>query len=256
MVDLGKRLQDINCSLSDPVPLAAAATLASSVQAKEQLLDELMELVENIDMAKDLSSTGGLPTLVDLMHGPHASLRWRAAEVFATCVQNNPDLQASFLHSGAPEAIWQLLDDQAPQCQVKGLLAVSCLVRGHAPALTWFRQKGGPAHLVEMARREDVRLQRKCLQVLTYSLRSVPGDAVTLLEQTPLLANLAILLASEDVQVRGAAVGLANHLATDAAAHPHVQQVRVCAWLVRMPCQKVYMCIALHAGRGFVGCTA
>ena len=43
--------------------------------------------------AADLTTIGGLPTLLSLLQDPHASLRWRAAEVVATCVQNNPPVQ-------------------------------------------------------------------------------------------------------------------------------------------------------------------
>ena len=41
----------------------------------------------------DLHTIGGLPTLLNLLQDPHASVRWRAAEVVATCVQNNPPVQ-------------------------------------------------------------------------------------------------------------------------------------------------------------------
>ena len=41
----------------------------------------------------DLHSIGGLPTVLKLLQDPEASVRWRAAEVVATCVQNNPPVQ-------------------------------------------------------------------------------------------------------------------------------------------------------------------
>ena len=44
-------------------------------------------------LAADLHTIGGLPTLLSLLQDPHASIRWRAAEVVATCVQNNPPVQ-------------------------------------------------------------------------------------------------------------------------------------------------------------------
>jgi len=43
--------------------------------------------------AADLHTIGGLPTLLSLLQDSHASIRWRAAEVVATCVQNNPPVQ-------------------------------------------------------------------------------------------------------------------------------------------------------------------
>lgn len=44
-------------------------------------------------MHADLHTIGGLPTLLKLLQDPEASVRWRAAEVVATCVQNNPPVQ-------------------------------------------------------------------------------------------------------------------------------------------------------------------
>jgi hypothetical protein len=41
----------------------------------------------------DLHKIGGLHTLLELLGSQHPSLRWRAAEVVATCVQNNPPVQ-------------------------------------------------------------------------------------------------------------------------------------------------------------------
>lgn len=41
----------------------------------------------------DLHTIGGLPTLLDVLGCPHPSLRWRAGEVVATCMQNNESAQ-------------------------------------------------------------------------------------------------------------------------------------------------------------------
>jgi hypothetical protein len=41
----------------------------------------------------DLHKVGGLPTLLELLGSQQPSLRWRAAEVVATCVANNPPVQ-------------------------------------------------------------------------------------------------------------------------------------------------------------------
>ena len=41
----------------------------------------------------DLHKIGGLNTLLDLLECDQPSLRWRAAEVVATCMANNPPVQ-------------------------------------------------------------------------------------------------------------------------------------------------------------------
>ncbi len=48
MVDLGKRMQDIKQTLDQGLGASSPRTL----EEKEQLLDELMEIVESIDLAK------------------------------------------------------------------------------------------------------------------------------------------------------------------------------------------------------------
>jgi hsp70-interacting protein len=219
MVDLSKRLQDINETLAEgPAaaddPAAAAAALAD----KERLLEELVDLVENIDLARDLSAIGGLPTLVSLLGGPHASLRWRAAEVAAACAQNHPDVQAAFMAGGVLPALWPLLDDADATCRVKGLLGVSCMVRGHAPAMGWFAARGGAARLAELAGGEDARAQRKALQLLRHLVEELPQEGRALCGAgSALPARLASLLGDDDADVRAAALGAARQLAGDAA---------------------------------------
>lgn len=57
------------------------------------LLEELQEIVESLDFAQDLHRIGGLPTLLALMGSNDPGLRWRAAEVLATCVANHISVQ-------------------------------------------------------------------------------------------------------------------------------------------------------------------
>lgn len=67
--------------------LDAKGGAAAGLEDQEALLDELMDIVASIDCARDLHQIGGLLTLLALLASPHGSLRWRAAEVVATCVQ-------------------------------------------------------------------------------------------------------------------------------------------------------------------------
>lgn len=72
----------------------------------------------------DLATIGGLSTLLALLGSSHASLRWRAAEVCATCVQNNPPVQRSFMDGGIIPRLLPLLCDDDAKVRVKGLLAL------------------------------------------------------------------------------------------------------------------------------------
>lgn len=215
MIDLTHRMQDINIALAEPSSDAAAPSTETSLEDKEQLLDELMELVESINQAKDLSTIGGLPTLLSLLTCPHPTLQWRAAEVIATCAQNNPEVQETFMEEGVLPAVWPLLEHPNVTCVIKGLLAVSCQVRGHVPSLQWFRNQRGVEKLTQLLKSaSDTKVQRKCLQMLDYVLRVVPSDRQ--IAYGPLLPLLTgIISESEDGEVRTAALGVMQRLAGD-----------------------------------------
>lgn len=56
-----------------------------------------------------------------------AGLRWRAAELIASCAQNMPAVQIHLLSIGALPTLLQLTDsDPHPTVRVKALYAVSC----------------------------------------------------------------------------------------------------------------------------------
>ncbi|GFH22697.1 uncharacterized protein HaLaN_20204, partial [Haematococcus lacustris] len=56
-----------------------------------------------------LHKIGGLPTLLALLACPQHSLQWRAAEVAATCMANNPPVQQWFFEGGLLPALMPLL---------------------------------------------------------------------------------------------------------------------------------------------------
>ncbi|GAB4821321.1 hypothetical protein N2152v2_008367 [Parachlorella kessleri] len=219
MVDLGARMKEIKETLD------GSQTRPTTLEEKEMLLEELMELVEGIDQAKDLHTIGGLPTLLDLLQSEHSSLRWRAAEVVATCVQNNPPVQQWFMEGGVLPLLLRLLDDEDVSCQVKGLLALGCLIRGYHPALLAFRERGGLGVLCSLLqqRQDQRRLSRKCFQLLAYMVRTVPADRLPT-ARAGALAAAAHALASSDNDLRQAALYLAQELAADMAALRLMQQ--------------------------------
>jgi hsp70-interacting protein len=86
-------------------------------------------------LAADLHKIGGLPTLLSLMSSPHPSLRWRAAEIAATCMANNPPVQRWFMDGGALVPLLALLADSHPVVVTKAVLGLSALVRHYDPGL-------------------------------------------------------------------------------------------------------------------------
>lgn len=76
----------------------------------------------------DLMKLGGLDLCVtSLLCHPQSGVRWRAAQLIASCAQNMPEVQCHLLSQGALNTLLQLTDhDPNPTVRVKALYAVSC----------------------------------------------------------------------------------------------------------------------------------
>lgn len=181
---------------------------AASLPEKEHLLDELIEIVESIDYARDLRSIGGLPILLALLQCEEPSLRWRAAEVLATCAQNNPPVQEWFMEAGAMPALIERLADEDGTVRQKALMALSCIIRHNDAGLTAFVKVGGLKQLVQATGDVEHRVQRKALQMLSYILRERPTDRAAA-GKLGLISQLVKLLEFSDNDIEEAALGVA-----------------------------------------------
>lgn len=76
----------------------------------------------------DLMTLGGLELcLSQYLFHVQSGLRWRAAQVIASCAQNMPQVQVYLLSIGALPKLLQLTDsDPNPTVRVKALYAASC----------------------------------------------------------------------------------------------------------------------------------
>ncbi|DBA89946.1 TPA: hypothetical protein ACH3X2_004434 [Trebouxia sp. C0005] len=151
----------------------------------------------------NLHTIGGLPALLSLLQGSHASIRWRAAEVVATCVQNNPPVQQWFIEGA--------------------LLALSCLIRLNPLALEVFRQKRGIPKLIQAADDQDIKVQRKALHLLRHVVHAHPPDAVVAC-QLGAVHQAASHLASSDTDTWQAALAPVQQLAEDSQSAQILQQ--------------------------------
>uniref|UniRef100_A0A7S0WF29 Nucleotide exchange factor Fes1 domain-containing protein n=1 Tax=Chlamydomonas leiostraca TaxID=1034604 RepID=A0A7S0WF29_9CHLO len=235
MQDFGARMKEIKASLDTGVraeqpPAAGAAASESapppppaqrlSLEDKELLLEELLDIVSSIDFARDLHKVGGLPTLLDLLDCDQPSLRWRAAEVVATCMANNPPVQQWFMQGGVLPRLLRLLDEEGAgepgaSLRTKGLLAVSALVRHNRPGLEAVRLAGGLPRLVRLAADPDRRVSRKALSLTQYVVTQHWPDAKAVVDMG-LLPPVLVLLgdASEEAgDARTAALELLRELA-------------------------------------------
>lgn len=143
---------------------------------RESAFEILSELCENLDNARDLMILGGLDLSVSqyLCH-VQSGLRWRAAELIASCAQNMPQVQVHLLSIGALPKLLQLTDsDPHPTVRVKALYAVSCLVREQDAGLQAFLSHDGFSVLMRGMQSENEKLRTKSAFLLLNLLTSHP----------------------------------------------------------------------------------
>jgi len=145
---------------------------------KKEMLEELDTLVDRIDMAKDLNKIGGFIYIIKTLGSKYPSLQWRAAQVFATVVQNNPYCQEVAHKLNATDAIirlfYQFLSTNNPsndeiKVVFKALTASSCFIRSYEPALRQF-VKGGVKGVIKtlISEKASLRTKKKVLFLLCY----------------------------------------------------------------------------------------
>lgn len=178
-VDINARMKEIKHQL-DEHPTSQSTAEKDNITHSAALLDELMEIVEQIDHARDLQTIGGLPTLMALLGDPAPVLRAKAAEVVATCAQNNPPVQAVRavgFHSTTNRFHLLIETHSAPVVFVRIPLCVVFLRFSHTAWSQWMLQGGAMPKLFVLLHDDDERCRVKALLALSCMVR---GDASAL----------------------------------------------------------------------------
>uniref|UniRef100_UPI00358FDF76 hsp70-binding protein 1-like isoform X2 n=1 Tax=Myxine glutinosa TaxID=7769 RepID=UPI00358FDF76 len=146
------------------------------VQRQERALDTLLEITEIVDYSRDFCKLGGMDVVFTgplLSSAP--SLRHRAAELVATCAQNEPTVQSCVLSLGGLQTLLDLVDKDIDEVvRLKALLAVSCIVRESEAALHEFVEKDGCSLLLRSLQNESPRLRAKTVFLVHCLLRNRP----------------------------------------------------------------------------------
>uniref|UniRef100_A0A1A7WC75 Hsp70-binding protein 1 n=1 Tax=Iconisemion striatum TaxID=60296 RepID=A0A1A7WC75_9TELE len=148
---------------------------------RESAFEMLSELCENLDNARDLMVVGGLDLCVSryLSH-VQSGLRWRAAQLIASCAQNMPQVQDHLLKIEVLPRLLQLTDsDPNPTVRVKALYAVSCLIREQEAGLQEFVAHDGFSVLMRGMQSENEKLRTKSAFLLLNLLTSHPEHKET-----------------------------------------------------------------------------
>ncbi|XP_068584135.1 hsp70-binding protein 1 [Cebidichthys violaceus] len=148
---------------------------------REKAFEVMSELCENLDNARDLMTLGGLDLCISqyLCHA-QSGLRWRAAQLIASCAQNMPEVQVHLFGLGALPKLLQLTDsDPHPTVRVKALYAVSCLIREQEEGLQAFLSHDGVSVLMRGMQSDIEKLRAKSAFLLLNLLTSHPEQKDT-----------------------------------------------------------------------------
>ncbi|MEQ2252781.1 hypothetical protein ILYODFUR_025396 [Ilyodon furcidens] len=148
---------------------------------RELAFEMLSELCENLDNARDLMTLGGLELCVSrYLNHVQSGLRWRAAQLLASCAQNMPQVQEHLLKVDVLPKLLQLTDsDTNPSVRVKALYAVSCLVREQEAGLQAFVSHDGFSVLMRAMQSENEKVRTKSAFLLLNLLTSNPEHKET-----------------------------------------------------------------------------
>ncbi|KAL2320076.1 hypothetical protein Fmac_029045 [Flemingia macrophylla] len=203
-VDVVKRMKEITLVMKTPEEVLKEQGVTPA--DIEDMLDELQEHVESIDMANDLHSIGGLVPLLGYLKNSHANIRAKAADVVTTIVQNNPRSQQLVMEAnGFEPLISNFSSDPDVTARTKALGAISSLIRHNKPGIIAFRLANGYAALKDALSSENVRFQRKALNLIHYLLHENSSDC-NIVNELGFPRILMHLASSEDADVREAAL--------------------------------------------------
>ncbi|KAI4356493.1 hypothetical protein L6164_000515 [Bauhinia variegata] len=206
-VDVIKRMKDITLVMQTPEKVLKEQGVTPA--DIEDMLDELQEHVESIDMANDLHSIGGLVPLLGYLKNSHANVRAKAAEVVSTIVQNNPRSQQLVMEAnGFEPLVSNFSSDPDVNVRTKALGAISSLIRHNKSGIAAFCLANGYAALRDALTSENVRFQRKALNLIHYLLHENSSDC-NIVNELGFPRIMMHLASSEDGDVReGALQGL------------------------------------------------
>lgn len=203
-VDVIRRMKEISMVMNMPSEVLQAEGVTD--EDLEAMLEELQTHVESIDMANDLHAIGGLVPLLTYLKNPSACIRARASEVVSTMVQNNPKCQQLVMdEKGLQFLLNNFMSDPDTTVRTKSLGAISSLIRNNKPGINAFRLGNGFVGLRDAIVSDNVRRQRKGLQVLQYLLHENPSD-INVAAELGFIRSLIGLVGNADADIRQAAL--------------------------------------------------
>ncbi|VDP93157.1 unnamed protein product [Echinostoma caproni] len=138
-VDLTKQLKEDIQLLADLLPNAN-----DQGEQLETVLEDILTLTEDLDLANDFFKLGGGDLLFKLVRDGPKIVKSQSYELLAHVTQNNPEAQKICVQQNMLPALINLLPKEKNLIHLKKLLlALSCLTRAYAPAVAEFRKADG-----------------------------------------------------------------------------------------------------------------
>ncbi|XP_060111859.1 hsp70-binding protein 1 [Heteronotia binoei] len=183
---------------------------------REEALDLLAELCENLDNAADFCKLEGMRLLAHrYLEHEEEELRWRAAHLVGTCAQNVPKVQEQALALGCMRKLLRLLDhDPSEAVRIKALFAISCLVRAQEAGLLQFLRLDGFSVLMRAMQSNVQKLKVKSAFLLQNLLIDHPEQKETLCSMG-MVQQLVALIRTEHSTFHEHVLGALCSLVTD-----------------------------------------
>ncbi|CAF0850211.1 unnamed protein product [Rotaria sp. Silwood1] len=134
----------------------------TSEEQKKEFLDELCHWSEELDLAKDFFTLGGLEILSPLLEHKDDNIRIQTCSLLATLVQNNEHCQRIIVQSGLQQKLLQIVSESNnPDLKTKAVTAISALIRGYTLGQLQLQKYQGPKILIQAISSPIPRLQNK-----------------------------------------------------------------------------------------------
>ncbi len=125
---MNEALENITVNPIDRIKLCISKIKDNQVneQQKKEFLDELCHWAEELDLAKDFFTLGGLDILSPLLDHNDEDIRIQTCSLLATLVQNNDHCQRIIVQSGLQQKLLQIVDESNNvELKTKAVTAIS-----------------------------------------------------------------------------------------------------------------------------------
>lgn len=140
-----------------------------STEQKREFAEELCHWTEELDLAKDFFTVGGLEILDPLLDHQDDLIRIQGCSLIGTLVQNNDHCQRIIVQSGLQQKLLKIVDESTnPELKTKAVTAISALIRGYTLGQLQLQKYQGVKILIRALTAPIPRLQNKlCFLIKT-----------------------------------------------------------------------------------------